>query len=465
MARLAAVLSLVVCGCATVPPAARISPPSPSSIEQRSLSDSGLQQFIQANEPGRTVPPTVWEPATLCLVALYFHPEIDIARARQSAAKAAIVTARARPNPTLGVGTEYAPSDKSAPSPWTVGPSVDIPIETAGKRDLRAARALHLENSATMELGQAAWRVRKNVLSAVLDEYLATNERDLLRQEADARTQMVALLRRRLEVGEASRSAVDSVQAGLASARLSLAAAEGRIHESRATLAGTLGLAPSALADVTVGWPNFDLLPADSALASLEREALLNRFDLRAELARYEAARADLRLEAAQRFPDLRLGPGLTWDQGTNRFVLNLSFGLPLFDRKKGPIAEATARLEEEGARVLAAQGRVLEETGATAARYHAALEEAAVADTALASHRSLERAAEEAFRSGSADRLELAGLRAAGLAAERTRLNALRGARKALIDLESSLQLTLDGSPAPVPPATRRDIPVRRSR
>ena len=48
-------------------------------------------------------------------------------------ATAGTITAGERPNPTLSVAPGFN-STTAIPSPWIMTPSLDIPIETAGKR-------------------------------------------------------------------------------------------------------------------------------------------------------------------------------------------------------------------------------------------------------------------------------------------------------------------------------------------
>ena len=74
-----------------------------SRFEARNLSDPGLQPFVEKSlgQPISPWPPKLWDLPTLSLMALYFSPEMQAARARLAEAEAAIVTAGARPNPVF----------------------------------------------------------------------------------------------------------------------------------------------------------------------------------------------------------------------------------------------------------------------------------------------------------------------------------------------------------------------------
>src|SRR5690242_7919833 len=141
---------------------------SASRLESRNLADPGLQAFLEESvgHPVAPWPPKTWDLGTLSLAALYFSPTLDAARARVAEAEAALVTAGARPNPSLSV----APG---IPSPYLLTLDFAIPIETAGKRGHRVASARSLEHAARFDLADSAWKVRSGVRTALLNYLLA----------------------------------------------------------------------------------------------------------------------------------------------------------------------------------------------------------------------------------------------------------------------------------------------------
>jgi hypothetical protein len=114
-----------------------------SAFEARTLDSPELKKFIEANLIAKVMPwpPRAWDFRLLTLAAYYYHPDLDVARARWGGAKAGIITAAARPNPSLRIVPEFSANPPSGVSPWTVGPVLDIPIETAGERGFRIAEA------------------------------------------------------------------------------------------------------------------------------------------------------------------------------------------------------------------------------------------------------------------------------------------------------------------------------------
>ncbi len=99
---------LLTGGCAPVQKyrPAPISPAATASrLQSRSLLHAGLQRFMERNlgHDFDRWPPTAWDLRLLTLAAFYFNPTLDAARARVAAAEAAIVTAGARPNPSISL--------------------------------------------------------------------------------------------------------------------------------------------------------------------------------------------------------------------------------------------------------------------------------------------------------------------------------------------------------------------------
>jgi hypothetical protein len=131
-----------------------------------------------------------------------------------------------------------------------------------------------------------------------------------------------------------------------------------------------------ALDGVAFSWPGFDSPPSQLSLSPIEiqRLALLNRIDLRRQLAQYAATDEALKLEIAKQYPDVNLAGGYSWEGGENIFELGPSSALPVFNHNQGPIAEAEARRREVAAQFLAMQAGIIEQSQTTLTRYRGAL-------------------------------------------------------------------------------------------
>jgi cobalt-zinc-cadmium efflux system outer membrane protein len=85
-----------------------------------------------------------------------------------------------------------------------------------------------------------------------------------------------------------------------------------------------------------------DYRPYDFELADMREKGLAARPDLKAAHLAEKAADANIRLQNAQKVPDLNLGGGV--DQvpsGTSTYTMGVGFNLPLFDRNQGERAKA----------------------------------------------------------------------------------------------------------------------------
>jgi outer membrane protein TolC len=417
-----------------------------SAFEARSLDNSELQQFIAANlhQAVDPWPPASWDFSHLQLAAYYYHPDLDVARAKWGAAQAGVKTAGGRPNPVLNLSPEYG--SIPVPSPWVLGLSLDVPIETAGKRGYRIAEAKDLSESARLDLALAAWEVRSRLRERLV-EWRAAGERQAgLQTELELQAEIVKVLEQRLDAGEASRPEVTLAQIALDQVRLAEIETRKQSAEGRVQVADALGLPVSALAGATISWTEFESLPAAADLVSQDarRQALLNRADLLAALAEYAAGQSALQLEIAKQYPDLHLGPGYTFDQGQDKWALGLSLELPVVNRNRGPIAEAEARRAEAAARFVSLQARVLGEIDQAIAGYDAALEQLQTAEALLKSHQGQVDSAQALLERGEFDRLDLLSAQVELAAAQLGRLDAWLKAQEALGRLEDAVERPL---------------------
>src|SRR6266481_1732668 len=204
LAPLIGVLLLTGCAVQRYQPAPIVASATASAFASRNLADSGLQSFEEQNlgHPLSWWPPKTWDLQTLSLAALYFHPALESARARVAGTEAALVTAGARPNPSLSI----APG---IPTPYLLTLDFAFPIETAGKRRHRMEVARNLDQAARFDLADSAWTVRGGVRSALLKYLLASQTLELFRSEAEVRKDQVNILEQIFSAGETPRQTVD----------------------------------------------------------------------------------------------------------------------------------------------------------------------------------------------------------------------------------------------------------------
>ena len=466
-----AVFALLAClllvGCAThhYRPAPISAPETASNFERRTLADPMLKQYLEKNL-GHGIadwPIKTWDLGTLTLAAFYFNPSIEAARNHVATVEGSVVTAGARPNPTLSVSP-------GVPSPYLFGVDLSFQVETAGKRGYRVQHAQNLSEAARFELAEAAWKVRNGVRSALLAYLLPERSLGLLRSEEQIREEQVKLLERRVAVGEIPRPDADLARIELSKTRLSVRVAEGRLRQGRAELAAAIGVPDAALEGIEFYWPDLDSPPSAESLTPqrIQRDAVLNRLDVRRRLVEYAASEADLRLEIAKQYPDFTIGPGYQFEERNNFLTVVSAVTLPIFNRNQGPIAEAEGRRKEAASRFLITQAQVIAESERALAPYRAALEELAEANDSLRKLQTVrERMTQQAVRVGEADRLVLNGVLLESSVVATARLGALGRAQVALGDLEDAVQRPLTGGDiVPLSPSSPAlDAPGKESK
>jgi len=434
----------LLAGCAVqrYRPAPIVASATASRFESRNLADPGLQSFEEQNL-GHAVspwPPKTWDLQTLSLAALYFNPALDSARARVGATEAALLTAGARPNPSLSV----APG---IPAPYLLTLDFSIPIETAGKRGHRIQAASSLDQAARFDLADSAWTVRSGVRAALLSYILASQALELFRSEAKARGDQVNILQQILSAGEIPRQDVDLARIELSKTQLTILTTEGQVGEAKAALAAAVGIPVAGLREAQFSWPGIDAPPsAESFLPEeVQRNAVLNRLDVRRSLAQYAAAEAGLQLEIAKQYPDINIGPGYTYEETHSFFTVGFSTTVPLFNRNQGPIAEAEAHRKEAAAAFLERQAQVIARSERALAVYTAALKEMAEAESLRRFQETQLQITQQAIRAGAGTQLSLDNVEIQSWVLGRARLDALARAQRALGELEDAVQRPLD--------------------
>ena len=463
---LAVAASLLVAGCAQSRPQPIAPAETAGALEARTLDDERLRAFIAGvTAPDRPVPARSpgWDLSTLTLAALYFQPQLAVAQAKLGKALAAIGTAAQIPNPALTLNpTKH--TTILEPSAWTVGLLVNFVIETFGKRGHRIAQAEQLAEAARSDLATAAWQVRGRVRAALLALWAAQQRQVLVQHRNALQDQLVGFLERRMAAGEASALDVSRERIALDQIRLAMQEQQRAGAEARVQLAAAIGVPVRALDGVPISLAAFERPAADGAIlpmladagAMLRREALLHRSDVQGLLAAYEAAEAALRLEIARQYPNITLGPGYTYDQGDNQYLLNLTVDLPIFHQNQGPIAEAEAQRREAAAKFTELQAQIIAEIDRAVASHRSALRARALADVLVSGQARRQRAVERALQTGEIDRVAAVTSALEGAIAEQSRVDAIVQQRQALELAEDALQRPLFETPGRVPSFSR---------
>ncbi len=429
-------------GCVTDRPEPISPARTAAALETRSLGDARLDVFLRS---AARIPTSarVWNIETLTLAAVYFHPDLEVAYARLAVQRAAVITARQRPNPTLSLSALY-----DSPPPLTIGFALDFLLETFGKRGARTAQAQALADAARHDVATAAWQVRGGVRSALLDLWAARRRAEFGRSRLQLEAQLVGLLERRLALGEASALDVARERINRDQFTIAVRDADSAASTARARLATAIGVPARALDGVVIDLTAFDATPnldPHVGEGELRGRALTGRTDVQASLAQYAAAQSALRLALAGRYPNIALAPGYTYDQGVHKIGLSgLSLELPIFNRNQGPIAEAVARRAQAAASFTALQAQIIGAIDSAAVVYRTAGQAVATTTALLDAQQRRQASTAKLFAAGEIDRpTQLTGSLEVG-AIQLSTIDSALAQRQAVGAIEDALQQPL---------------------
>lgn len=454
--RRACVIALTLaCGCARYVPRPLDLAAGPAAYQARSLTDpevlAALDSLGIPAARDRPVPGDhsagAWDDWSLAWAAWLMRPERARLAAEVRAAEAGVITAGGRPAPGVQGGVEGTFSGKDGTSPWALGLSGLFRLELGGKRNARIARAEAAVLAARARAELAAWQFRLQVRRR-LQELRTSDSRvadgSMLMAVADW---VVAGYERRYLDGVAGASELarargdrDAMHAEVLAARREASEAEVRLREES-------GLPESFRTPSLRRGPNLDCRGADDAVRdSLVRLALTHRAELAVVLAEYQESEADVRVAAAQSWPDLDLGPGLLYDHGAGKWTI--AFGVPgIPTGYRGPLLEAMARREVQAARVAEVQTAVLAEVDGAIRRCEAAQADLLALDSLRQGARERLTVATSARDRGETDEVPVSQARLEVLRALRTTAEASARRRLVQYDLDAAVGVWNRGS------------------
>jgi len=397
-------------------------------------------------------------------LALLQNPELASFAWETRAREARALQAGRRPNPVLGTlvedlgGAAHVAGAESVVQPQTTIELSQL-IELGGKR---AAR----RKLADLARDLAAWdfeAARIDVLTRVSEAYL-----DVLADQ-----QMAALAGRTRALAEqVHQIASTRVEAGVVSpierTKAEVALAGARIDEQRArrTLdAGRTGLATLWGSDAAVfagADGDLSIPPSIPPFAILQQHIAQNPEVARwtTEIAQRDAARA---VTAAARVPDVTVTAGYRrfTEIDSNAFVIGASIPLPVFDRNRAGVQEASDRIAKAREEQRAARSRVTAMLAEAYGRLAGAHDEAAgLASNVLPGARSAFESIEEGYRLGRFGFLDVLDAQRTLVGAEGQYLRALSDWHKAAAQVERLIGVPLADA-ASQPPATCGDKPL----
>lgn len=435
--------AILVClaGCATYQPKDLEPAAAQARLDSRRLDDAGLRRFLVAQGLAET---GAWDLPRLTLAAFYFQPELEVARAELVAVEAEMQAAGQRPNPSFTFAPGRSEATPGGISPWILTYALSIPVEFPGRRDYRVAVAGRKVEGARLALAARAWTVHSAVRRAWIDWGAAEAAAQLSREQVPLLGRAAELVEAQVRAGDIGPLAAAQARTELSRAGLAAREAERAVTSARSHLAEAIGVSLTAVAELPLADGGRIDAAEVPAIAEARAWAARNRADVLGALVDYAVAQSALQEEVARQYPDLQLGPGYQFDQGTGKWSLGLGVTLPLFHQQQGSIAAAEARRTAAAARFSALQNRVLAEVDRAVADYASVLAEE---ESVGGLRRSLERQLQlyrAQFAAGEISRLELTRAEIAVAEQKRLELEARVRAARVRGALEDAVQRPL---------------------
>lgn len=419
-------------------------------INNKRPNDIQFHQFLINNGYStEQLPIQQWSLNELIYCALFFHPSLDVARAQWRAAEAGKHTAAGKPKPAINANIAKSNNANDDISPYALGLSIDIPIETASKRDIRIENAEHLSQAAKLKIAQTAWQLRNQVTQSLQEYQLNQQLIKLLTKEQAQRQDIAAIYQKRISLGESSNVEMSTAKLQLQTVTTELNSKQRNQLVLLSKLASSLGLPLAQLEQMSLA----DSLDTDrlttslinnQALSDIQSHALLNRLDIRIALERYAAAEAKLKLEIAKQYPDIILSPGYAYEFGDKIWSLGISSLLTLINKNKLAIAEAIQLREVEAAQFEALQASVIAEVNVANAKLAQAVQMIENQKNQYRQQQFNTQRMQNRLLAGEIDRLELTYAKLEEVIAEKNVAMGNYQLESSINELENALQLPL---------------------
>jgi cobalt-zinc-cadmium efflux system outer membrane protein len=416
---------------------------------KRPDSDEFKQYLAYNNYHPDFFPITHWGLDELTYCSLYFHPSLDVARAQWRLAQTSQSSAGARPLPSVSGNYGKGNNANEDISPYTYSLSIDIPIETANKRNIRIENAEHLSESAKLQIAQTAWNLRTQVATTYYELLHNQAQLNVFAKELAYRQEIVDLYQKRHDLGLASKIELSHSKLLLQVTKAELNTQQQNKVMLTTKLANNLGLPLSYVTQMTLAdSPSIDAVMriAQKNLATdVQSKALLNRLDLRIALERYAMAESKLKLEIAKQYPNITISPSYTYEFGNKVWSLGLSSLMTIINKNKFAIAEANQLREVEAAQFESLQSSVINEAHSARAKLMQTQQSLADNKRLYALQQENTNRMQNLFSAGEIDRLELTMAKLEELSSEKNLVNASFQMHSAISNLENTLQQPLN--------------------
>jgi cobalt-zinc-cadmium efflux system outer membrane protein len=277
-------------------------------------------------------------------VSIFLQQNFQLVAARYDidTADAEKLTARLRPNPEFSFGSTDLPIDFSGNlvQQQTFSYGISQTVELAGKRRKRIDAANANSEVARAEFQMVLWQLTNDLKRRFYAALLAQSLLKLARENQKTFEETIKHTTELYQLGEISGLDLRRLEVEKLRFDTDVANSERDYEVAVRDLRVALGGDYRAM-DIEVAG-TLDYQPYGFSLAELRDKSLAARPDLKAAQLSERAADASIRLQNAQRLPDITLGAGV--DQvpaGTSTFTFGVGITLPVSDRNQGERAKA----------------------------------------------------------------------------------------------------------------------------
>ena len=277
-------------------------------------------------------------------IEIFMRQNLELVAARYDieTADAEKLTARLRPNPAITVGLSDLPVNLSGPfiKEQTYDYGISRTFELGGKRSKRIDVADANSELARGQFQMAVWQMTNDLKRKFYTVVLNQSLLNLARENEATFAEIVKRTTELMNAGEISGLDLERVEVEKLKFDTDLANSQRDYEVALRDLRFALGGDYRAMDIEIIG--TIDYEPHQFSHDELLDMALATRPDLKAAKLSEHAADANIRLQDAQRIPDLTLGGGISQvPTGTSSYTFGVGIELPISNRNQGERAKA----------------------------------------------------------------------------------------------------------------------------
>lgn len=284
-------------------------------------------------------------------VSIFLKQNFQLIAARYDidTADAEKLTARLRPNPDLSVGFSGLPLNLSGNllTEQQYSYSIAQSFELGGKRHKRIDVANANSDVARAQFEMAVWQLTNDLKKKFYTVILNQSLLNLAQENEKTFAETIKHTEELVQAGEISGLDLTRLEVEKLKFDTDLANSERDYEVALRDLRVTLGGDYRAMDIEAAG--TLDPQTYDFTIADLRDKAIAARPDLKAAQLSERAADASIKLQDAQKIPDVNLGAGVNQvPEGGSTYTFGVGVTLPIHDRNQGE--RAKARIEKEKA-------------------------------------------------------------------------------------------------------------------